>query len=94
MSEGLFESAKSILIELTKATVIGALFSSIFLILCWPFVFTSRFVVFVLTLGKHWLTHEEAMKNGFIQGLSLVLFMFATFYLHIVYGSQLYGADS
>ncbi len=74
--------------------IISTFFEVVFRIAVWPFVSLARAMFFVISRGRFNCSHTKCLKHPGIQAISFIIFCLAVLFIHVYYGSQIYGRDS
>lgn len=74
--------------------MVSVVFEVLIKVMAWPVLTLVRLLFFSLTLGRYNLSEMPLFKAPWVRGLSAVVFVGVLFYAHIVWGGQVYGANS
>ena len=80
--------------SLAQTFVVAAILWWLFLLVAWPFIAISRIIFFIFSFGHIRPKYREALKHQGIVWLAFIIFLPGFFYLHIVYGAEIYGNRS
>jgi len=73
--------------------MVSVVFEVLIKVMAWPVLSLVRFLFFSLTVGRYNLSDVPLFKAPWVRGLSAIVFVCVLFYAHIVWGSQIYGAN-